>query len=521
MRFTARKLTCAWPLLASAIAVAAPPKADEVLTNIRRALNYDRLAKSPAFELRGTIDRFGVDADYRLVFDAAGRFREQIGGKLGETTGFDGTTAWISDWSRATRRLDLRDREVALASNWLRSGRWLAPDGPFDISIVENKTTDKDVVLQLRFRDGTFTTQLTVDRATWLPRRTQTKARGDTETAEYSDYRAIDGLMVAHKLKSTTEGQTDHLQITSATARPRADDAAFRFTPRVPDNVRFDSSKPARLETKHSKTGHLLVRPRINGQDVGWFIFDSGAGLTAIDSTVADKLGLERVGDVPAVGMGGTVKTHLRQDKSLQLGPLTATDNLYVELDLRPFAKVMGDDIAGVIGYPVLQASVVEIEVATPAVSLHDPKSYKLADGKWEPLLLNNNHPCCHARFEGDREGVFRLDTGAMGTLSFHAPAVKKLELLKGRKTRMTLEGGVGGMKTARAGRLAWFELGGHRFEKPRVTFSTASSGALVDDYTVGNIGQDFMKPFRLVLWYGENKIAFAPMSRASDDVPK
>ncbi len=513
-------MTYAWPLLASAIALAAPPSVDEVLTNIRRAINYDRLAKSPAFELRGTTNRFGVDAEYRLLFDAAGRFREQIDGKLGETTGFDGTTAWISDWSRATRRLDLRDREVALASAWLRSGRWLAHDGPFDISIVENKTTDKDVVLQLRFRDEAFTTQVTVDRASWLPRRTQTKARGDSESAEYSDYRPVDGLMIAHYVKSTTEGQSDRLKITAAMVLPTADEGLFRFTPRVPDNVRFDPSKPAQLETKHAKTGHLLVRPRINGQDVGWFIFDSGAGLTAIDSAVADKLGLERVGDVPAVGMGGTVKTHLRQDKSLQLGPLTATDNLYVELDLRPFAKVMGDDIAGVIGYPVLQASVVEIEVATPAVSLHDPTSFKLSDGKWEPLLLNNNHPCCNARFEGDREGVFRLDTGAMGTLSFHAPAVKKLDLLKGRKTRMALEGGVGGMKTARSGRLDWFELGGHRFDRPRVTFSTASSGALVDDYTVGNIGQDFMKPFRLVLWYGENKIAFAPLGRASIDRP-
>jgi len=504
--------------LATAGALAAQPTVDEVLRIIRRAINYEQLAKSPAMELRGTTDRLGVDADYRIVFDATGRFREEISGKLGETTGFDGKTAWISDWSRATRRLDLRDREVALASAWMRSGRWLAPDGPFEVSIVEGKTTDEDVVMRLQFRDGTFTTQVTIDRTTWLPRRTQTKARGDTETTEYSDYRPVGGLMIAHKVKSTTEGQSDHLQITDVKAQPTADDAVFRFTPRAPDNVKFDSSKPALLETKRTKTGHLLVRPRIDDQDVGWFIFDSGAGLTAIDSEVADKLGLKRVGDVPAVGMGGTVKTHLRQDKSLQLGQLTAKDNLYVELDLRPFAKIMGDTIAGVIGYPVLQASVVEIEVETPAVLLHDPKSFKLANGKWEPLLLNNNHPCCHARFEGDREGIFRLDTGAMGTLSFHAPAVKKLELLKGRKTRMALEGGVGGLKTSRAGRIEWFELGGHRFKKPKVTFSTASSGAMVDDYTVGNIGQDFMKPFRLVLWYGENKIAFVPLSAVPDD---
>src|SRR5262249_41554449 len=191
------------------------------------------------------------------------------------------------------------------------------------------------------------------------------------------------------------------------------------------------------------------------------------------------------------------------------------------EIDLRPFTKLMGETIAGVIGYPIFEAAVVEIEVATPAAWLHDPATYKLAGGTWGELLLNENHPCCRARFEGDQEGIFRIDTGAANTVSFHAPAVKRLGLLKGRKTRIGMEGGVGGLASARSGTLDWFELGGHRFERPRVTFSKASSGAMADDYTVGNIGQGFLKPFRMVLWYQANKIAFVPLDTKTSPIEK
>ena len=59
---------------------------------------------------------------------------------------------------------------------------------------------------------------------------------------------------------------------------------------------------------------------------------------------------------------------------------------------------------------------------------------------------------------------------------------------------------------------LAWFELGGQRFETPRVAFSQATSGAFSDEYTTGNLGQAFLKPFRIVLEYLHDRLALVPL---------
>ena len=120
--------------------------------------------------------------------------------------------------------------------------------------------------------------------------------------------------------------------------------------------------------------------------------------------------------------------------------------------------------------------------------------------------------PIVSATFEGDRKGLFRIDAGAsgpggVGNVIFHAPAVSELHLLKGRKvSRMK----IGPSKVA-MGKVAWFELAGHRFENPDVVFAIDRQGPFGDEYVEGNIGVDFLKPFRLVLDFPNGRVAFLP----------
>lgn len=100
--------------------------------------------------------------------------------------------------------------------------------------------------------------------------------------------------------------------------------------------------------------------------------------------------------------------------------------------------------------------------------------------------------------------------------MTFHAPAVERFALLKGRRTDPTRSGGVGGISSGQTGTLAWFDLGGHRFEKPKVGFATASEGAFADEYMVGNIGNGFLSAFVMVFDYPNRRIAFAPRAKAA-----
>src|SRR4029077_10918602 len=114
---------------------------------------------------------------------------------------------------------------------------------------------------------------------------------------------------------------------------------------------------------------------------------------------------------------------------------------------------------------------------------------------------------CVEAEFEGHK-GIFKLDTGAAGsTVAIHAPTVEKFKLLEGRETQDTLAGGVGGNVTAKKGKLKYFELGGHRSNDVEATFATVNKGAFNSSDTLGNIGGDLLKPFKMVFDYQNKRI--------------
>jgi hypothetical protein len=475
---------------------------------VARALRVGGTEDRRTIECEGRARLNGAEGGYSLVYDGRGRFRASIDGAIPETRGFDGTTCWIRDFSGATRALDLQDRAVNLAEAWVQTGYWIAREAPVTFTIAPEGASDAELVLALGLKDGSAAGRLTVDRTTWRPTAFRASIGGDVHTWSFSDYRSTESGLLPFRVLHEYGGVTDEVRIERAQRR-RSAERAYRFTPAPPPSARFDRRLPPGVETRGTRAGLLLVHPRINGRDAGWFIFDSGAGISAIDPTAAKELGLEKVGDLAATGVGGTIITPIRRDRTLQLGPLTLRRTHYIELDLKQIAAALQEPVVGVIGYPVFISSVAVVDSAAPSVELHDPSRFRLEAGRWQPLLLSDNNPCTTARFEGGREGLFRVDTGSTNTVSFHAPAVRTLRLLEGRETQPASESGAGGASAARRGLLEWFEVGGHRFEKPRVTFSLATQGAFTDDLLTGNIGQQLLKQFRVAFWFGGKKIAF------------
>jgi aspartyl protease len=279
--------------------------------------------------------------------------------------------------------------------------------------------------------------------------------------------------------------------------------------PAVASDVRFDSSIGSRIETKRTKTGHILVHPTIDGKDVGWFVLDTGAGGMVVSKRAAETASLPKTGEVAANGIGGEVTAAQHSVETFVLGPMSLTNLVFTELDLEFLSTILGVPIGGVAGYDVFANAVVEMDVDAGTVDVRDPSAFRLDGGAWQDLVLQNQTPRVRCRFEGDREGLFRLDTGSDSFVVFHSPAVKQLALLDGRETSLHGNGGVGGMNVARRGTLAWFELGGHRFESPTVEFSLAEKGTLADPEATGNLGCAALAPFRIVLDYPHRRVAF------------
>lgn len=276
--------------------------------------------------------------------------------------------------------------------------------------------------------------------------------------------------------------------------------------------TRFDGSIVAAIEVKRVPAGLLLVKPKVNGHDAGWFIFDTGAGIGVISTPHVDGLDLRSDGKITAVGVGAQQADILRAD-TFVLGSVILADLPMIALDLSFLKPHLGEEIAGIVGYGLLSQCVTEIDFLTPSLALHDPAAYERADLPWTNATFDTFIPVVTGRFDGN-EGRFTLDTGANDGLSFHAHAVKEYDLLANRETTDSSLGGVGGTIATKRGRIGRLELCGLTLEDPDVTFEVESKGGAPGG-AVGNVGVGILKQRILVTDYPRGRVAFASREAA------
>jgi hypothetical protein len=271
----------------------------------------------------------------------------------------------------------------------------------------------------------------------------------------------------------------------------------------------FDPAKSATVESSFAGRTHIKVRALVNGEDVGWFILDSGAGAMVIDKALADSLHLKRLSRGSALGVGGTFESSARAVDKFEIGPLTLRNVRFGDYDFSSFNTGSGPRIAGTIGTPIFRRAVVVMNWKGPTVEVYDRTKFKLEKGDWQRLRFSSGNPAVLARVAGTPASWYRLDSGGSGFLTLHTPSVEKWRLLEGRETKAASSTGLGGTVTARTGTIEWFELGSHRFNDPTVVFSTAKIGSFTDPYLAGNIGIDVLKSFTVVMDFAGLRVAF------------
>ena len=269
----------------------------------------------------------------------------------------------------------------------------------------------------------------------------------------------------------------------------------------------FDPGAPAELKVMKARTGHLLVRPVVNGHPAGWFIFDTGSGVDCVTSSSVAELGLERIGAIEAVGAGSKANAPVHRARELILGPLHCADHPLMAVDLAFLEQHLGEKVSGIIGFGVLSRCVAVIDLQRAAISLHDPARYRLPRGEWTALDLSQRAPVITAVFEG-HEAPFLLDTGDHGHVVFHEPAVRKWKLLEERELTDSKLGGVGGFIAAKSGKIAKLEVGGLTLEDVPASFALEAKGAYARADRAGTLGAGVLQRFVLVVDYGRQRMA-------------
>jgi hypothetical protein len=268
---------------------------------------------------------------------------------------------------------------------------------------------------------------------------------------------------------------------------------------------------------------HIFLSLRVNNSEPLWFIFDTGDKFAIIDLVRAKQLGLNLQGQINVGGAGaGVLKGAFVKDTNFTVPGLEGfTQPVTMAVPLDGLKPNFGHDVDGIIGSEFIKQFVVEVDYPARMLRLHDKQKFSYSGpGEIIPIKLSGGHPIVQGEviLQG-RDAIkadFVIDLGSGGSLALYSPFVEKHRLLEtNQKTiRAIGRGGAGGEITGRIGRIYGFKIGKFTIDNPVTMFSQDTKGALADDAIQGNVGEQIMSRFKILLDYDRSRIILEPNAR-------
>jgi len=330
------------------------------------------------------------------------------------------------------------------------------------------------------------------------------------------DYRDVDGLMVAFRMRQETGvAMLDAEAVTiSQEFNVPIDDALFEFqeTDRPDFGIYGEGFTTIDLDIR---SNHIYLPVMIGADGPYNFLLDSGAGMTIIGRDAATDLGLERTGELPAVGVGGVEAGSFVAVDSLSVGRAVMRNLVAGELDLSSINEIAQEPIDGILGYDLFARFVVQIDYYDSLLTLFLPDDSLTYSGiDTLALEIESNHPMVAATINDTIQRRFRIDTGSANYLDLGFDVVNQHNLIeKSRSTRegMQLRGLGGATVMSVSGRLESFRLGTEMLRDVPCGFTTADSGILAIEGVDGNIGGGLLAKFTCTFDYPHGLLFLTP----------
>lgn len=503
-----RSLVVLAALAASSFAGAflSQPSAEVVLARIKRAVFQSPVRPGEALEFTGRIWNGSLEQAYDIVFSASGPFRESTSGKLGQSSGFDGKMAWQVDPSGMPAPLSLESRESVLLPMLFSTGAWLTNPALFDVHSDDRHGTPEAWALSVKLRGGNLLGLALIDRKTALPASLSFEGSRGPRSWKFTGYSKLMGRNFPCEW---TNRSGDVYRIERGKKAPTS--AVFRMPTARPSDVSFDVAAPHYTEIMEAKSGHILVKPLIDGKDVGWFILDTGSGAQCIDSKIAEELQMEVLGQRTATGAGAQYRFKYRRSQQMRLGPLTIHRPLFIAIDLSDMSKDLGVKVSGIVGYDFFARSECLIDTANKTLGVWAPGTWQDEGEPWQAACFSGGGLVAEFRFDNVHRDEFGIDTGSDNTLDIYAKGLRLYGFLGSKQMGTGTGSGAGGSYETKESKIDLFSIAGREFRNLPITISLARAGAARCEYLAGNIGMGVLRHFRLLLDYPDQRVALLP----------
>ncbi len=496
------------------IAQAPLPSAQEVLAKAKVAMGGAAWDRVTHLQWKGSLATSGLKGhleSLESLTDGRSTSSYDLGVAKG-ADGFDGKVSWSQDGTGDVR---VEPVEHPAGMNYMKTYAFWFPkrckaeirhlglrEGHFHVLEIKPKGAD--------------TFELWVDGRTWLLDRTVTGLATQPETTFFQDYRDVSGLKLPFRIHTpkAEPAQDTRIEYSTITVNGPLPERAFARPQLNLADFGIEGGAPSATSPLEFIGDHLFVMARVNGQGPFRFFLDTG-GVNVLTPSTAKALGLTSTGSVEGHGVGEKTESFgLTQVARVQVGEAWMKDqNFYVIPSLEGIGKMMGVDVAGVMGYELLRRFIAHVEYGPRRLTLSRPEGWRYeGKGAALPFTFNGHHPRVKGELDGI-PGLFDIDTGSGSTLDVYAPFALEHKLKeKAAKAITTVTGhGAGGATTGHVIRARKLKLGGLSMKAPIVVLSTTTTGGFADASAAGNVGQGFLSRFDLTFDYRNQVIHFEP----------
>jgi outer membrane lipoprotein-sorting protein len=330
------------------------------------------------------------------------------------------------------------------------------------------------------------------------------------EHTVYTDHRSVEGIVVpfCEVLESLPTGQEQRIEYTKYEFNPDIDYTIFEPPREDIVDYAFANGESAEGIKFEFIENHIYLPVVINGRERLW-ILDSGASVSVIDSAYAAEMGLEFKGPIKGQSASGIVELFYVAIPAFTLQGISFNEQQVMTMNIsKLFEKVLGFEIAGILGYDFLSRFVTKIDYANEQVSFYTPGRFEYhGDGKVIDSPLGDDRLfAIPIVVDSEYSGKWHLDIGASGE-DFHFEFANTHNLPEKEGIEAVAFGAAGALKTKRA-QFKSIAIDGFTIDNPIIGIPYQEGrGSLGGQSIIGNVGNTFLRHFVLFLDYKNQQI--------------
>jgi hypothetical protein len=432
--------------------------------------------------------------------------------------GYDGVTAWQTDLNGHPSELTGFEKKEIVKSAYFEAGGF---DRPGQISAVRKYeglvTRDQRGYHQVAYIFfNTDTTRILYDTASARAVYRLGNLDNTQTVSECSDFRPVGNIVIPFRSVTTATGAPLTVEfITDSVHFDQPVDPAIFTLPgaaQSSSDIRFPADASSVTIPITYRNGHIYLIATVNGKNKGEFILDSGCSATIFHLPFVASLNLPKAGSMPAKGVGGFESVDLLKTDSVTIGPVTLYRQIGGATDLSSIGRGDSLPFAGILGYDFLSRFPLLIDYQAQTITIYDPARFVPPTGGTEvPFTLTMQVPTVRASVM-NASGEFIVDLGNGNGLLLHHAFVEANDL----KRRLDVDSdsehtlaGVGGGVTGTFTMVPRLDVGDFAMESlPTILFS-ASEGMTGSAAIAGNIGNQVLSRYRLLLDYDHHRLIF------------